>query len=120
MKNLKNIILGAVILFMASCSFSGPVIVPKALVTKNPVGDKVGIAETKVWLGLFPMDIDVSIATAAKKGKITKIATVDSEVQGGFLSTTYRTIVTGTNDEVEEEPKKGRRKRRSRSRSRRK
>lgn len=116
MKKIRNITMVAMILFLASCSFSGPVMNNKVLVTTNPVGSKVGVAEETVWLGLFPLHVDLSIATAAKKGKITKIATVDYEVISKIFRRTYRTTVTGTNDEVEEAPK-GKKKRKSRSRS---
>lgn len=115
MKKIKNIVLLFVaVISLASCSVSGPATNYKALVTKNPIGSKVGIAETKVWFGLFPMHVDVSIAAAAKKGKITKVATVDYEQISGLFSTTYRTIVTGTNDEPEPEKKEKKKRRRSR------
>ncbi|MBL4709878.1 MAG: hypothetical protein JKY48_15710 [Flavobacteriales bacterium] len=118
MKKLQNILLVAVILSLASCSAGGPVMNAKALVTKNEMGSKVGIAEKTVWLGLA-FNVDLSITAAAKKGKITKIATVDTEVIPGFLSVTYRTIVTGTNDEPEPEKKKKKKRRSKKKRTRR-
>lgn len=54
---------------------------------------KQGIAKQKVFFGLG--NIDVSAATAAKNGGITKIATVDRGVKGGLFSKTYFTVVTG-------------------------
>jgi hypothetical protein len=119
MKNLRNITLVAMILFMASCGVSGPAMNMKALITKNPVGTKVGIAEKKIWFGLA-FDVDLSITAAAKKGNITNIATVDREIIGGLFNATYRTIVTGTNDEPEaEESTKNKKRSRSKSKGRR-
>lgn len=95
MKFIRNITLFGVIVFLSSCAVSGPQTVPSALVTKNDVGTKEGVAERTIWLGIWIGNTDLSITKAAKNGKITKIATVDSEVESGFLKTTYRTIVTG-------------------------
>mgnify|MGYP003635503224 CR=1 FL=1 len=95
MKLIRNLTFLGMIAFLSSCSVSGPLTAPKALVTKNAVGSKVGKAERKIWLGIWLGNTDLSITKAAKNGKITKIATVDAEIEGGFLSTTYRTIVTG-------------------------
>lgn len=55
---------------------------------------KTGEARKRVWFGIA-MNVDVSIATAAKNGGITKVATVDYGVKGGLFSTTYFTRVTG-------------------------
>lgn len=75
---------------MASCSISGPI-----LATDNS-SQKKGVSEFSVILGIFrPKDADISIATAAKNGDITKIATVDYEVESKLFKTTYRTVVTG-------------------------
>lgn len=115
MKNIRNIAVIMMVMILSSCSVSGPLTAPKALVTKNPIGSKVGIAEQTFILGLFYFgDGDLSIVKAAKKGNITKVATVDAEIVSGFFTTTYRTIVTGTNDEPEEETKTKKRSRRSR------
>lgn len=114
MKFIRNITLIGMMIFMSSCSVSGPTTSPKALVTKNPIGSKVGVATLTVYpFGIYFGDGDLGIVKAAKNGKITKIATVDSEIVAGFFTTTYKTIVTGTNDEPEPE-KKGKKKRRSR------
>ncbi len=83
------------IAFLSSCAVSGPATAPKALVTKNPIGAKKGVAEKTIWLGIWIGNTDLSITKAAKKGKITKIATVDSEVHAKLFRATYRTIVTG-------------------------
>lgn len=97
MKALKYLTFIGMIVFLSSCyTLTTPRIgAPQVMVTKNPVGSKTGKAERKVILGLAFGDTDLSIMKAAKNGKITKIATVESEVQGNIISTTYRTIVTG-------------------------
>ncbi len=91
MKILNRIIpiCAAAVLF-ASCSVSMP-----AIVTDN-AGEKMGTAEYSVVLGIFrPMNVDIGIAKAAKKGNITRVATVDYVVVSGLFKTTYKTIVTG-------------------------
>jgi hypothetical protein len=57
---------------------------------------KTGQSEGKLILGLFG-DVDAGIATAAKNGGITKIASVDSRVNVLLfgLVTTFTTTVTG-------------------------
>ena len=80
----------AMIWSMTSCSVSAPI-----QVTDNPVGTKVGEASYKQILMFRPMDADIGIAAAAKNGKITKVATVDTKVKSGLFVTTYTTIVTG-------------------------
>jgi hypothetical protein len=91
MKNIKKLIPAFFALaFMASCAVQMPY-----LVTDN-AGEKKGEAEFTVFLGFIrPMDADISIAKAAKKGGITKVATVDFVVTSGFFKTTYKTVVTG-------------------------
>lgn len=91
MKKVKNFILifaGASML--ASCSMAFP-----GMVTNNTIGSKRGVAERKIWLGITFGHTDLSVATAAKNGGITKVATVDFKVKGGFFSQTLSTIVTG-------------------------
>ncbi len=92
MKNVKNIIAGVLLLSLGSCSVSGPL-----LITDNPGGrtTKKGVASYKSILGFRPANADVSIATAAKNGKISKVATVDQTVKGGLFVKTYSTVVTG-------------------------
>lgn len=91
MKILKSIIpffLG--VLLLASCSLSMPMIV-----TDN-AGEKMGTAEYTVILGIFrPMSVDIGIAKAAKKGGITRVATVDQVIVAGIFKTTFKTVVTG-------------------------
>ncbi len=88
---MKKFIIGASLLAtLASCSVSMP-----GMATQNPVGTKEGVAERTIWLGISFGHTDLGLATAAKNGGITKIATVDYEVVGGLFSTTYRVVVTG-------------------------
>jgi len=91
MKNLKTIIPVLMAIFLlASCSVSMP-----AIVTDN-AGEKMGTAEYSVILGIFyPKNADISIVKAAKKGGITRVATVDYVIVSGMFKTTYRTVVTG-------------------------
>lgn len=80
-------------LFASSCSVTLPV-----TATSNPVGEKVGIAESTQILGFFfPDGGDLSIRTAAKNGDISKISTVDFKQNMVFLNIvlSYQTIVTG-------------------------
>jgi predicted small lipoprotein YifL len=93
---MKNTILKSIlavsILALTSCSVSGPL-----FITDNEGGpdSKTGEASFKVILGFMPMNADASIATAAKNGGITKVATVDQKITGGFFTSTYTTVVTG-------------------------
>lgn len=95
MKFIRNITLFGIIVFLSSCAVSGPRTSPTALVTTNDVGSKEGVAQRTIWLGIWLGTSDLSIAKAAKEGKITKVATVDTEIKSAFLRTTYRTVVTG-------------------------
>lgn len=80
----------ALVVSMTSCSISGPF-----LVTDNTYVKK-GEASYSVILGFIrPMNADISIKKAAENGGITKIATVDTKIQGGLFKTTYYTVVTG-------------------------
>lgn len=91
MKLIKRILpICLATLMLASCSVSMP-----AIVTDNS-GQKMGTAEYSVILGIFrPKNADISIVKAAKKGGITKVATVDLVVVSGMFKATYRTVVTG-------------------------
>ena len=82
--------IAVVAIALQSCSVAAPV-----LVTDNPVGSKVGEAKYKVILGFPPMNADAGIATAAKNGGISKVATVDIKVKSGLFVTTVSTVVTG-------------------------
>ncbi len=65
----------------------------KAMVTTNKVGTKVGIDKKTVWFGIG--GVDLGAAPVAKKAGITRIATVETFVQAGFLHVSYYTKVTG-------------------------
>lgn len=78
-------------LLLSSCSLTLPVDA-----TSNPVGSKVGTAKATGYLGFLFFGQDASIKKAAKKGKITKISTVDVKATNLLgLIVTYETIVTG-------------------------
>jgi len=79
----------AVLALAASCTVSYP-----GVATGN-VAEKTGKAEKKVFLGLTFTPVDLGIEKAAKKGDITKVATVDYSIKKGLFFTTYTIIVTG-------------------------
>ncbi|NGZ90467.1 TRL-like family protein [Psychroflexus maritimus] len=87
----KIFILGVMALAMVSCTVTMPV-----NATSNEVGSKTGTASTTSILGLHLDGGDASIRTAAKKGGIKKISTVDFKTTNYlFLIGQYETIVTG-------------------------
>jgi hypothetical protein len=63
-------------------------------VATGNVASKTGTVKKKVFLGMTFKPIDLSIATAAKNGGITKVATMDYSVRRGFF-TTYKLVITG-------------------------
>jgi hypothetical protein len=77
-------------ILLASCSVSGPL-----MVSNNSVGSKRGEASRSVFLGISFGHTDLGVITAAKKGKINKVATVDWKIKSGGFRTTYSTVVTG-------------------------
>lgn len=89
MKKIIIIAATAVALFTTSCTIVQPI-----GATDNKI-EKTGVAERTIWFGLAFGHTDVSMLTAAKNGKITKIASADFGVKAGLFKTTYRTIVTG-------------------------
>ena len=91
MKKIKSILAICAITLLTSCSISGPL-----LVTDNKALDKRGEASDTIWLGFPPLNGDASIKTAAKNGGITKVATVDMKIYGGFFKSTVTTTVTGS------------------------
>lgn len=87
----KILLLGAFAMIMSSCSVTLPV-----NATSNEVGSKTGSASTTSVFGLFFDGGDASIRTAAKKGGISKISTVDFKSTNYlFIIGMYETIVTG-------------------------
>lgn len=86
----KILLLSSVVAALAFTSCTQ--VYPGMVTTASSV--KKGVASKKVWFGIYK-DIDVSAATAAKNGGITKVATVDYGFKGGLFSKTYFTIVTG-------------------------
>lgn len=91
MKTLRNLLMIVVVAAVATaCSFTYPV-----NATSNPVGNKVGTSSGKVILGIFYKNVDTSIKSAAKNGKISKISTVDFKVENKIFVHKYTCIVTG-------------------------
>ena len=82
--------LGLAVASLTSCVATGPL-----MVTNNPVGSKRGVAERTIFLNFTFGHTDLGVITAAKNGKINKVATVDWKVTGKAFRTTYSTIVTG-------------------------
>ena len=83
------IFIGLLALSISSCTVTYP-----GIATGN-VAEKTGIAERTIWFGIAIKPVDVSIESAAKKGEISKIATIDYQVRQGLFKVTYKTIVTG-------------------------
>lgn len=95
MRKFKNLLFAVAIasgFILSSCSVTLPV-----TATSNPVGNKVGSAKSTQIFGYFFDGGDLSIKTAAKKGGISKISTVDFKSSMVFLVfvRSYETIVTG-------------------------
>jgi hypothetical protein len=86
----KLFILGSVVLAMGLTSCTA--YFPGMVTTASSI--KTGEAKKKVWFGMA-FNVDVSVATAAKNGGITKVATVDYGMKGGLFSKTYIVKVTG-------------------------
>lgn len=86
MTKIQNLIAASVIAFgLSSC-----VVYETHTVTGNPIGTKKGVAKANA----FQSDADYSMRTAAKKGKISKIGSVDTRVTL-FIVPFYKTVVTG-------------------------
>lgn len=91
MKSIKMFALIAISAVIATaCSFTSPV-----NATSNEVGSKVGTSGGKIWFGIFYTDVDASIQSAAKNGRISKISTVDFKHQNMIFFQEYTCIVTG-------------------------
>lgn len=65
-----------------------------SMVTENEMGEKVGRSSYTTVLGIS-FDRSRSLAKAARNGNITKISTVDYEIENNFFTATYTTVVTG-------------------------
>lgn len=89
MKNLKYVAVMCVALFAASCRGYY-----KNITVSEAKSIKTGEIKQRVWLGLA-FNIDMSIASAAKNGGITKVSTVDVILKPGFLNYLYITRVSG-------------------------
>lgn len=83
------------ILAVASIAFVATSCTQYGYMATGGTGTKTGEASKKLFLGINLGHVDVGIATAAKKGGITKVATVDYTVKRGLFVTTYKTVVTG-------------------------
>ncbi|MDA3882537.1 MAG: hypothetical protein PF481_04595 [Bacteroidales bacterium] len=86
---LKSAIIIAVVALLSSCTVTLPVAVSEA-----PIGNKRGVSESVVVLGLH-LNNDFGIKDAAKNGKITgAIATVDKSTTDFILVQKVELIVT--------------------------
>jgi len=100
MKNMKYAFLGLVaIALMSSCATT----VPYAA-TNNPIGSKKGTSKTVILFGMstqqnlgtgIVLNKNYGVIEAAKKGKITNLATVDLKVTNYGLWIKSEIIVTG-------------------------
>ncbi len=82
-KFLKLALSCGILLVASSYSTTMPVVA-----TSNPVGNKVGVAQTTTVLSIFGGSADCGINKAAKNGGITRISHVDA------FKKTYLGIVT--------------------------
>jgi len=73
-----------------SCSTTRPI-----TATSNPVGNKVGVAQSTKVLTIFGGKDDVGINSAAKNGGITRISHVDAFAKNYVLWTVYGVRVYG-------------------------
>ena len=89
MKKVFSILAVTAALTLSSCA-----VVSYSNTATTAKSQKVGVAKKRVWFGLA-FNVDVSAATAARNGGISKIATVDFAVRRGPFSTSYITRVTG-------------------------
>lgn len=91
---MRKIIAGTLfVVLFASCSVTTGV---TATSNSYKSADKVGKSKATLLFGIIPLGGDASIATAAKKGNIDKIATVDvTHTNILWLVSTIETKVTG-------------------------
>lgn len=86
MRKIRISLAALVIVFgLSSC-----VVYETHTVTGNPIGTKKGVAKASA----FSSNADYTMRTAAKKGKINKIGSVDTRVTV-FIVPFYKTVVTG-------------------------
>lgn len=93
MKKIALLICGlCLVITLASCA-TYPVPITA---TDNPMGKKVGEASDNLYFWCFGDASDANIAAAAKNGNITRISTVDVQVNN-FLGIvqTVTCVVTG-------------------------
>ncbi len=102
MKTKSLIVIAFVAMLAASCSVTHPY-----QVTNNPIGKKKGKSSTTVIFGWgvrtpiqysstgIRFNRNYGIMEAAKKGKITRIGSVDLQYTSYFLFGKYTLIVTG-------------------------
>jgi len=81
----KLLLMGMIAGGLSSCTVSHTI-----MVTNNAVGSKVGMIKKSA----FSKDVDLSLESACKKGKITKVGTVEMKMKF-FILPSYKIVVTG-------------------------
>jgi hypothetical protein len=93
---MKKLIVVAACIFLAATLMSCATYPIPITATGNPMGPKVGKASDKIYFGLFGDASDANIPAAARNGKITKISTVDVQVENFLhIVQTVTCVVTG-------------------------
>lgn len=87
MKKIKALAIVSVMTF----SLSSCLIYESYSVTGNPIGTKTGVAKTHT----FKKNVDFTMRTAAKNGKITKIGSVETKTKTYGPIIIFKTTVTG-------------------------
>ncbi|MDX2191455.1 MAG: TRL domain-containing protein [Bacteroidota bacterium] len=92
MKNINIIIITFFIILLSSCTTISPL-----MVTQNNLGAKQGKSRAAFLFGKIALDGgDYSTGTAARNGGVSKIATVDLQVQNYLgIVIIYTTLVGG-------------------------
>ena len=93
MKRIAMLICGLLLAaLLASCA-TYPIPITA---TGSPVGKKVGEASGKIYFGVFGDASEANIAAAARNANISKISTVDIQVNNFlFVVQTITCVVTG-------------------------
>jgi hypothetical protein len=86
MRKIQSLLAALVI----TVGLSSCVVYETHTVTGNPIGTKKGVAKASA----FKPNADYTMRTAAKKGNISKIGSVDTRVTV-FIVPFYKTVVTG-------------------------